>query len=108
MAKTDTDKTPDVTDEPDTKTAASLTKDFDRESGVREFGELHRFTFADGTAAKVWTADSDHVNVQLLDLNGRGTNDTTHLSVTVAQANKLIESAGQKAKDEVAAAQNAS
>ena len=97
-----TDETPEV---PESKTADELSKDFDRQSEVREWGEVHEYTFADGTSAKVWkNKGSDHVNVQLRNVQGRGTTATTSENVTVNAANKILESAGQKAVDSVAAA----
>lgn len=100
--KTEADKT-DGDQEPDSKTSENLTSGFDRESHKRAFGEVHYFTFADGTSAKVWQNDGDsHVNVQLRDHAGRGTSATTTESITVNAANKIIDDAGQKAADRVA------
>ena len=100
-----TAETPPVT-EPESKTADELSKDFGRQSETREWGEIHYYEFEDGTSAKVWKkTGNDHVSVQVRDVKGRGTTRSTTENITVNAANKIIESAGQKAKDVAAAAE---
>lgn len=95
-----TDVQDEVDTEPDSKTAETLSSGFGRESHQRAGYEVHYYTFADGTSAKVWQTEGDsHVSVQFRDRNGRGTTATTQDGLTVNAANKLVEEAGQKAID---------
>lgn len=82
----------------DSKTAEKLLDDYDKDYAMKGDTEIHVYTFADGTSAKVWANLGDtHVNVQLRDVHGRGTSDTTHEGVTVNAANKMLTEAGEKA-----------
>lgn len=80
-----------------------LTQEFGARAEKREFGTVTFFEFEDGTSAKVWDTTKGHVSVLVQDVNGRGTSADLTEDVTVTAANTLIESAGQKAKDNVAA-----
>jgi hypothetical protein len=92
---------PDETEQP-AETSGKLTTKFDHQVDQRESGDVHEYTFADGTSAKVWHGpDKDQYSVLVRDARGRGLSSGLSENVTVDQVNELVESAGQKAVDEV-------
>lgn len=99
----ETDQSDEQEQQDEAPKSTTLTEGFGRETDQRENGDVHVYTFADGTSAKVWTLEGDktHVGVQLRNALGRGTTGTTYESVTINQANTLVESAGVLAQESV-------